>query len=72
MVGARRQVKPGERYRALRSNGSPSPIVWEVVEIVRTSGGIEHARLEKVDDRTETRTLACSVIADRRQFRREN
>jgi len=71
MVGVRRQVKPGERYRAIRSDGSPSPVVWEVVEIIRTSSGIEHACLAKVGDRTDTRTLATSVIADRRQFRRE-
>jgi hypothetical protein len=72
MIGARRSVTPGERYRAIRPDGSPSLAVWEVVEIVRTSGGIEHARLEKVGDRTETRTLASSVIADRRQFRKES
>ena len=68
-----RQVLIGQRYRAVRPDGTPSLVVWEVVEVYRAApGGIEHARLRKIGDRTETRTFATAIITNRARFAPEN
>ena len=69
MVGRGRSVAVGQRYRAIRPDGTPAPTVWEVIEVYRIgSSGIEHARLRQVGDPTETRTFATAVLADRARF----
>jgi hypothetical protein len=66
---APRSVKPGRRYRTLRESGAPTSIVWQVVEVYAFGpDGPEHARLRRLDDPTETRTLATSVVLDRVRF----
>jgi hypothetical protein len=64
-----RSVEVGQRYRAVRSSGSAASTTWEVVAVYRVAPeGIEHARLRQVEDPSETRTLATSVISDRARF----
>lgn len=64
-----RQVEVGQRYRTASAPGGPLPIVWQVVAIyLPWQGGFEHARLKSDNDRAETMTLACSVIADKARF----
>jgi hypothetical protein len=49
------------------------PIVWEIVEVYTLlNNGIEHARLRRVDDPSEARTLATSVVTDPGRFVRED
>ena len=48
-------------------------IVWEIVEVYTLPNiGIQHARLRRVDDPSETRTLATSVVTDPGRFVRED
>jgi hypothetical protein len=67
-----RHVERGQHYRTVRPNGALTSIVWEVVEVSRLGDdGIEHARLRRLDDPSETRTLATSVVADPLRFKQE-
>jgi hypothetical protein len=69
----RRRVERGQRYRSVREGGVSMPIVWEIVEVYTLlNNGIEHARLRRVDDPSEARTLATSVVTDPGRFVRQD
>lgn len=60
------KVEPGQRYRDLRPGLHGRE--W-IVEAVQTDAlGIPHARLVKVSDLTERKTLSAAVLADPSRF----
>jgi hypothetical protein len=67
-VAAHKTVEVGQRYRIVAPGGVPSGI-WEVTRVYMPwYGGIEHACIKSVAGRSETMTLATSVIADKKRF----
>ncbi len=59
-------------YRIVRAGGVPSHL-WEVTRVyVPWYGGVEHACIKSLAGRSETMTLATSVIADKKRFAPEN
>jgi hypothetical protein len=60
-----RDIAVGQRYRGTEAGW----LVWEVVAIIPDSLNVPHARIAAVSIREE-RTVACSVLADPRRFRR--
>jgi hypothetical protein len=67
---AKRAIEPGQRYRDLQRGifGRPMHSEW-IVEAVGADGlGIPHARLAKVADLTERKTLSVCSLADRSRF----
>jgi hypothetical protein len=68
-----RRVGIGQLYRGIRPDGVPLAITWKVTAVyVAQPHGIEHAQLQKVDEPSEKRTLATSVVSDRTRFRLES
>jgi hypothetical protein len=66
----KRAIEPGQRYRDLQRGifGRPMHSEW-IVEAVGADGlGIPHARLAKVADLTERKTLSVRSLADRSRF----
>ena len=71
-VVASKTVEVGQRYRIVRAGGVPSHL-WEVTRVYMPwYGGIEHACIKSLAGRSETMTLATSVIADKKRFAPEN
>ena len=71
-VVASKPVEVGQRYRMIRAGGVPSGL-WEVTRVYMPwYGGIEHACIKSLAGRSETMTLATSVIADKSRFVPEN
>jgi hypothetical protein len=67
-VVASKTVEVGQRYRIVREGGVPSGL-WEVTRVYMPwYGGIEHACIKSIAGRSETMTLATSVIADKSRF----
>jgi hypothetical protein len=65
-------VGVGQRYRIVAPGGVPASL-WEVTRIYMPwYGGIEHACIKSIAGRSETMTLATSVIADKKRFVPEN
>ena len=61
-------VEVGQRYRMIRAGGVPSDL-WEVTRVyLPWYSGIEHACIKSIAGRSETMTLATSVIADKKRF----
>jgi hypothetical protein len=70
-MSKRPPVEVGQRYRTATTSYGTTPTEWQVVGIFPSSAsGIEHARLVSMDGRSETMTLASSVVADRARFTR--
>ena len=63
---ASREPQVGEHYRSVGSVSRNA--VWVITEIVSGRDGIDHARLASVQDATQRKTLAVTVIADTRRF----
>jgi hypothetical protein len=59
-------VTPGQRFRKL----DLPYITWEVAAVRRGSDARLYARLHRVGDRLTEKTLACTVLEDRKQFHR--
>lgn len=71
-MGVNRRIEVGQRYRMIRVGGVTSDL-WEVTRVyVPWYGGIEHACIKSITGRSETMTLATSVIADKKRFVPEN
>jgi hypothetical protein len=65
-------VEVGQRYRIVREGGVASGL-WEVTRVYMPwYGGIEHACIKSIAGRSETMTLATSVIADKNRFVPDN
>ena len=62
---SKREVQIGQLYRSTDA----SWLVWEVVALTRDSLRVPHAKI-KAQSIHEERTVACSVLADPRRFRR--
>ena len=57
-----------QRYRIVAPGGVPAGL-WEVTRVYMPwHGGIEHACIKSIAGRSETMTLATSVIADKKRF----
>jgi hypothetical protein len=70
-VNSRRQVEVRQRYRTASTAGASTSIIWRVAAIyLPWPGGFELARLENIDARAGTMTLAASVVADKSRFTR--
>ena len=67
---ARQLIEPGQRYRdvSLGVFGRPVNSVWIVQAVKTDSLGVAHARLAKVADLTERKTLAAGVLTDPARF----
>jgi hypothetical protein len=63
---ASKQPQVGDQYRNVGTAFRNA--VWILSEVFTSRDGIEHARLTSASDATECRTLAISVIADKRRF----
>ena len=48
--------------------GASYPDVWQVVSIVQPPGFLAHARLVRIDNPDDCKTLSLAILADRRQF----
>ena len=48
--------------------GASYPDVWQVVSIVQPPGFPIHARLVRIDNPDDCKTLSLATLADRRQF----
>jgi hypothetical protein len=71
-VAASKPVEVGQQYRMIRAGGVTSDL-WEVTRVYMPwYGGIEHACIKSIVGRSETMTLATSVIADKSRFVPEN
>ncbi len=76
---ASKTVEVGQRYRILGASGVPFVVgagglafaIWEVTSVFMRAG-IEHARIKNLTGRSETMTLATSVLADKNRFVRES
>jgi hypothetical protein len=59
-------VTLGQRFRKL----DLPYITWEVTAVLRGSDARLYARLHPIGDRLTDKTLACTVLKDRKQFHR--
>jgi hypothetical protein len=48
--------------------GASYPDVWQVVSIVQPLGFPVHARLVRIDNPDDRKTLSLAILTDRRQF----
>jgi hypothetical protein len=48
--------------------GASYPDIWQVVSIVQPPGFLAHARLVRIDNPDDCKTLSLLALADRRQF----
>lgn len=66
-MAERKQAEVGQRYRIVAPGGVPG--LWEVTRVYTPwYGGLEHACIKSIAGRSETMTLATSVIADKKRF----
>ena len=71
-VRVNRRIEVGQRYRIVVPGGVPAGL-WQVTRVYMPwYGGIEHACIKSIAGRSETMTLATSVIADKSRFVPEN
>jgi hypothetical protein len=63
---ARRIVTTGQQYQ--RAEGALARSVWRVSRIFNDQRGVPHAVVVNVDDHTNSKTLAGSILLDRRRF----
>ena len=63
---ARRTVTTGQQYK--RVEGTLTPSVWRVSRLFNDQRGVPHAVVVNVDDPTNSKTLAGSILLDRRRF----
>lgn len=61
---ARREVLVGQRYQPVDSIAQ-----WEVRELVKDAEGIIHARLVRLGDATQMKTLSVTALRDTRLFK---
>lgn len=61
---ARREVVAGQRYQPTDSSTQ-----WEVRELVKDAEGIVHARLIRVGDPTQVKTLSVVALRDTRLYK---
>jgi hypothetical protein len=62
-------VAIGERYREIQRGVFSRPASGWVVKAVYTGDdGIEHARLVRMSDPSQQKTLSAGVLTDRRRF----
>jgi hypothetical protein len=61
---ARSEVNQGQRYRDTEAWWPE----WEVVRLYEDPLGFAHAVVASVDGAKDTKTIACSALADRRRF----
>lgn len=61
---ARREVVAGQRYQPVDSSTQ-----WEVRELVKDAEGIVHARLARVGDPTQVKTLSVVALKDARLYK---
>lgn len=61
---ARREVVIGQRYQPTDSTAQ-----WEVRELVKDAEGITHARLVRVGDATNFKTLSVTALRDARLYK---
>jgi hypothetical protein len=59
-------VEPGQRYRDLQPGSYGRE--WLVEAVQADAMGIRHARLVKVSDLTDRKTLSAAVLADTARF----
>jgi hypothetical protein len=62
----KRIVEPGQRYRDLRPGSHGREWIVEAVQM--DAMGIPHARLVKVSDLTDRKTLSAAVLVDPSRF----
>ena len=57
---------PGRRYRTAGQNaiGQSSPVIWELEKVIHHSDGIEHVRLIRTSDHSETKLVSLSTLFD--------
>jgi len=60
-------VETGQRY-VQRFQESARKEIWEVASISSDTMQIQHARLFKVSDRTDTKTLSCLALDGKHGF----
>lgn len=63
---ARRTVTIGQQYQ--RVEGTLTRSVWQVSRLFNDQRGVPHAVVVNVDDPTNSKTLAGSILLDRRRF----
>ncbi|MBL4721113.1 MAG: hypothetical protein JKY20_08290 [Alphaproteobacteria bacterium] len=63
---ARRIVTPDQLYR--RVEGTLTRSIWRVSRLFDDQRGVSHAVVVDVADRTNSKTLAGSILLDRRRF----
>jgi len=64
-------VQKGQRYIQEFENKSRKP-VWEVTSLSLDMARIQHARLVKVGDRSEVKTLSCFALDGKHGFNLTN
>jgi len=66
----RQNIEVGRRYRDARVSafGGRVRTVWVVDRLWKDSDGIEYVRLVREDDQGQSKTIASSVLNDRRNF----
>jgi hypothetical protein len=65
----RTAVAIGERYRETQRGVFARPASdWVVKAVYTGDDGIEHARLVRVSDPSQQKTLSAGVLVDRRRF----
>jgi hypothetical protein len=68
-VPLRNRVEIGQQYRTVRTAYGTAPTSWLVVALfLPWVGGAEHVRLESLDGRGETMTLAATAVLDKNRF----
>jgi hypothetical protein len=69
---AKREIEPGQRYCDVSRGvfGRPVNSAWIVEAIATDELGVAHARLARVANLSVRKTLAASVLADPRRFKK--
>jgi len=62
-------VRPGQIYRSMESGlfGRPGQ-QWQVTFLAQRSDGVTYATLAMINDPSEIKTLAMTVLLDRRMY----
>jgi hypothetical protein len=59
----------GQRFSAVRLDGSVEALTWEVVEVfINAVDGRAYARLRQLTDASRTKSISADGLADRTQF----
>jgi hypothetical protein len=60
-----RTIVPGQIYRETY----PPHLSWRVVRIVQVGLDVPHAAIQRLDDKSATKLIACWVLTDKRSYR---